>query len=120
MHVLIFISNSIFHFSLSFLGQNYDFSLTAAKKLLKHNIQMEHEFSLIFVIERSFFINFMTSFVDILLLSESIFLRKCCHLLEKKRIHWFIKHQLLNFPCFQPGELSSSCLSVDLNLSLSP
>ena len=34
MGTRFFITNSIFHFSLSCQGQNYDFSLAVAKKLL--------------------------------------------------------------------------------------
>ena len=41
-------------------------------------------------------------------------------MLEKKRLHRFIKTQLLNFQNFQPDELLSCCLAFDLNLSLSP
>ena len=51
---------------------------------------------------------------------ESIVLPKRCYLLEKKRLHRFIKPQLLNFPNFQPGQLLSSCLAFVVNLSLSP
>ena len=46
------------------------------------------------------------------------FLLKRCYLLERKRLHRF-KSQLLNSPNFQPGQLLSSCLGIDLNLSLS-
>ena len=50
----------------------------------------------------------------------SIALLKRCYLLEKKRLHRFIKPQLLNFPNFKTGQLLSNCLGFDLNLSLSP
>ena len=51
---------------------------------------------------------------------ESVVLLKRCYLLEKKRLHRFIKPQLLNFPNFQPSQLLSSCLGFKLNTSLSP
>ena len=67
LHVFIFISNFIFHFSFSCLAQNYDFSLKGVKKLL----------SLIFkfciqalTIEDRLFIDFIKLFVEIVLLVE--------------------------------------------------
>ena len=45
---------------------------------------------------------------------ESIVVLECCYLLEKKRLHRFIKPQLFNFHSFQPGELLGSCLGFDL------
>ena len=51
---------------------------------------------------------------------EFIVVLKRCQLLEKKRLHRFIKPQLLNFRNLQPGKFLGSCLGFDLNLSLSP
>ena len=50
---------------------------------------------------------------------EFIVLLKCGYLLEKKRLHIFIKPQLLNLPNFQPDYLLSSSLGFDLHLILS-
>ena len=49
---------------------------------------------------------------------ESIVLLERCYLLEKKRLHRLIKPPLLNFQYFQLGELLSSCLGFEPNLSL--
>ena len=49
---------------------------------------------------------------------ESIVLLKRCYLLEKNKLHTFIKSQFLNFPNFQHGQFLSKCLGFDLNLVL--
>ena len=36
---------------------------------------------------------------------ESVVLLKRCYLLEKKKLHRFVKSQLLNFPNFQHAQL---------------
>ena len=116
IHVLFFISNSIFHFGLSCLEKNCDLGLNIAKKLLsiifKFNMISAQYLPLKAVFYR---------FSEVICRHrESIFLLISFYLLEKKRLHRFIKTQLLNFPNFQPGRLLSSCLGFDSNLRLSP
>ena len=65
MHLLVFIRNSIFYFSLNYLAKNYDLSLKVAKTLLG----IIFKFSMIsaqYLPLRAFFNDFKTSFVDIM------------------------------------------------------
>ena len=98
IHVLVFIRSSIFHFSLSCLGKNYNLSLEVSKKLLI-TIYKFSTISVQYAIEGIFY----RFYYVIARHCESILLLKCCFLLEKKRLYRFIKPQLLNFPNFQPG-----------------
>ena len=77
LHVFVFISNSILHFSLSCLQQNYDFCLKVAKKLLSATVKFSKISAWHLPLKGVYF---MTSFADIILLvaqklnqSESIF-----------------------------------------------
>ena len=108
--------NSIFHFSLSCLDKNYDLGLKVAKKLLS----ILFKFSMISAQHLPMRAVFYRFYVVICRHCESIVVLKCCQFLEEKRLHRFIKLQLLNFQNFLPGKLLGSCLGFDLNLSLSP
>ena len=115
IHVFVFISNSIFHFSLSCLVQNYDFSLKVAKTFLS----IIFKFSLISV----WYLPLRAAFYRYQIVSSPrveinwIYCSNSCYLLEKKGLQRFIKPQLLNFQDFQSGQLLSSCLGFHLNLS---
>ena len=64
MHGLVFINNFLFHFSLSFLGKNYDVGLKVAKMVLS----IVSKFNMIsaqYSPWRDFLINFIKSSVDI-------------------------------------------------------
>ena len=108
--------NSIFHFSLICLDKNYDLGLKVAKKLLS----ILFKFSMISAQHLPMRAVFYRFYVVICRHCESIVVLKCCQFLEEKRLHRFIKLQLLNFQNFLPGKLLGSCLGFDLNLSLSP
>ena len=60
----VFISKSIFHFSLSCLGKNYGLSLRVAKKLLSMIVKSSM-ISAQYLPMRAIFIDLMMSFVDI-------------------------------------------------------
>ena len=112
IHNLFFISNSIFDLSLSCLEKHYDLSL----KIYKNLLSLIFKFSLLSAQcspLSEFFIDFMTSFVDVVLLVKS------CYLLQHKILYRFIKSPFINFSNFQSGQLLSSCLSFDLNFSFS-
>ena len=97
---MVFIGNSIFHFSLSCLEKKYDLRL----KFAKHNIHKSMISAQYFPLKAVFY-----RFYDVIYRHrESVFV-----------LHRFIKPQLLNLQNFQPGELLASCLGFDLNLIFS-
>ena len=124
IEVFVLMSNPIFHFSLRCLGRNSNFRLNVAKKLLSVYHSNLIWFQRGTCHRGHFFIDFMTSFVDIVLLvaqewnrSESIFLLKRYYFLENKRVHKFMS-QLFNFPNFHPDQLFSSWLHFASRLFL--
>ena len=121
IHVLVFIRNSIFHSSLSCLEKNYDLPLKVAKKLLIIIFKFSRISAQYLSIPVSSILAVFYRFYDVICRHcESIAVLKRCWLLEKERLHSFIKPQLFNFQNFQPEELLGSCLGFDLNLNLSP
>ena len=96
--VLIFISNSIFHFSLSCFEKNYDLRLKVAKKLLSTIFKFH-------MISAQFFIDFMTSFVDIVNLLLYLSIVNCQ---KRKNFTGVLSRSCLTFKIFS----LSSCLAI--------
>ena len=116
IHIFLFISNSIFHFSLSCLEKTYDLGFKVAKKLLSIIFKFSMILAQCLPLRAVFY-----RFYDVICRHcESIVVLKRCQLFEKKKLHRFIKPLLLNFQNFQLGQLLGICSSFDLNLSFSP
>ena len=100
----------------AWLEKNYDLRLKCSKKLLS----IIFKFSMIsaqYVPMKAVFYRFC----DVICRHcESVVVLQRRQLLEKKRLHRFMKPQLFKFQNFRPGELLASCLGFDLNLSLRP
>ena len=101
INVFVFISNSISHFTLSCLEKNYDLGLKVGNIFLS----IIFKFSMVSAQYLPLRAVFYWFYEVICRHCESIVLLKRCYLLEKKRLHRFIKPHLLNFQNFQPSEL---------------
>ena len=111
INILVFISISIFHSSLSCLEKDYDLRHKSAKKKLSIILKLSMISAQCFP-QRAVFYRFRNV---ICRNCKSVLLLKRCYFLEKKKLQRFIKAKLLNFQNCQPGQLLSCCFGLDMH-----